>query len=44
MSKETKTQFTQVCDNAVEYYRIDKDEYLTYQVKRVVFSARYIQF
>ena len=39
MSEYTKTApdrkiFNQICNNAVDYYHIDKDEYLTYQVKR----------
>ena len=34
MGKDNKSDFAQICDNAVDYYRIDKDEYLTYQVKR----------
>ena len=31
---ENRAVFNQICSNAVEYYHIDKDEYLTYQVKR----------
>ena len=32
--KNAKNKFTNICGDAVEYYRIDKDDYLTYQVKR----------